>query len=126
MNQNLTQFANQNFLNLETSRKTGEVLKTPVWFVQTGESLYVRTLSNSGKVKRIQHQPEVRVMPCGQSGEPLGAWAAAQARELPDAETYARVGKLLLAKYGEIVTTFEQQAHEKGLKYTVVEIKILV
>lgn len=39
----LQQFENQQFLNLETFRKNGIGVKTPVWFVQDGETLYVRT-----------------------------------------------------------------------------------
>lgn len=36
------QFKNQNYINLETFRKSGEGVKTPVWFVQERDSLYVR------------------------------------------------------------------------------------
>jgi hypothetical protein len=44
----------QQYLNLETFRKSGVGFKTPVWFVQDGETLFVRTVANSGNAKRIR------------------------------------------------------------------------
>lgn len=54
MNEKLAQFAHQNYLNFETFRKSGGSVKTPVWFVQDGDKLFVRTANSSGKVKRIR------------------------------------------------------------------------
>jgi len=48
-------FTSQQYLNLETFRKNGAAVKTPVWFVQDGDAIFVRTLANSGKVKRIRN-----------------------------------------------------------------------
>jgi PPOX class probable F420-dependent enzyme len=53
----LQQFEKQQYLNLETFRKNGDGVKTPIWFVQAGEKLYVRTGGESGKVKRIHNHP---------------------------------------------------------------------
>ena len=39
------QLKQQQYLNLETFRKSGVGVKTPVWFVQDGDTLYVRTLA---------------------------------------------------------------------------------
>ena len=120
--ENITQFANQKYLNLETYRKNGQVMLTPVWFVQDGDVFYIRTVADSGKVKRVRNNGKVRVMPCGQSGEPLGMWVDAHAEESTDAATFARVRELLIAKYGAMVEMFEKQTYEKGLKYTVIKI----
>ena len=57
------------FLNLETFRKNGNGVKTPVWFVQEGEVLYVRTIADSGKVKRIRNNQQVNVAPCKANGD---------------------------------------------------------
>ena len=59
----LDQFQKQKYLNLETFRKSGESMRTPVWFVQDGESLYVHTVANSGKVKRIRNNGRVNIAP---------------------------------------------------------------
>lgn len=113
----LEQFENQNYLNLQTYRRNGEAMPTPVWFVQDGEKIYVRTIAGSGKVKRIHNNANVQIRPCGQRGEPLGVWQAAQAHEMLDEATYAHVKALLIAKYGEMVQTLETQAHERGQRY---------
>jgi uncharacterized protein len=123
MDQNLRQFGNQNYLNLETFRKNGQGLKTPVWFVQDGEKFYVRTVSNSGKVKRICNNSQVNVMPCGQVGEPLGTWVPAKAREITDPATAELVRKLLVSKYGDMVAMFEARTKASGLEYTVLLIE---
>ena len=53
----LAQFANQQFINVETFRKNGQGVQTPVWFVEDKGTLYVRTVENSFKVKRIRNTP---------------------------------------------------------------------
>jgi hypothetical protein len=124
MQPSLQQFAGQRYLNLETFRKNGQSMPTPVWFVQAGEVLYVRTVAGSGKVKRINNNAQVNVMPCGQNGEPLGTWVQARARELIDEATYAQVNGLVIAKYGEMAQMFESQAKARGQHYTVIEIRL--
>ena len=50
------------FLNLETFRKNGEGVRTPVWFAadpatdirSRGAKLYIYTIENTGKVKRVR------------------------------------------------------------------------
>lgn len=43
----LARFENQQFMNLETFRKNGEGVKTPVWFVLDNNIIYVRTGKDS-------------------------------------------------------------------------------
>ena len=116
----LEQFENQSYLSLQTYRKNGEPVPTPVWFVQDGEKFYIRTIAGSGKVKRIHNNSKVQIMPCGQQGEPLGTWIAAQAHEILDEATFEHIKSFLIAKYGEMVQTLEAQARERGQKYTVI------
>lgn len=116
-------FENQLYLNIETIRKNGQRIQTPVWFVRDGEALYVRTIKDSGKVKRLRLNQDVRVMPCGRAGEPLGEWLPAFAHENTDPAVFARVRELLLAKYGPMVATFEAQAAERGQVYTIIKIE---
>jgi PPOX class probable F420-dependent enzyme len=124
VNTTLKQFENQLYLNLETFRKNGENIKTPVWFVQEGEKIYIRTVSNSGKVKRIRNNGQVNIVPCGQTGEALGVWLAVRASEVSDGPISARAAKLINAKYGNLAKMFEAQTLEKGLKYTIIEINV--
>src|ERR1700752_4995680 len=95
----LTQFANQKYLNLETWRKTGKPVATPVWFAEENGTLYIYSLANAGKVKRIRNNPKVRIVPCDMRGNPKGEWVEAKARILD--ERGATLGhQLLTRKYG--------------------------
>lgn len=98
-NAKLDQFANQKYLNLESYRKTGAAVATPVWFAQDGNEIYVYSLAEAGKVKRIRNNPRVRVMPCDFRGGPKGEWVEATARIIDGAEA-AKAQRLLDKKYG--------------------------
>jgi PPOX class probable F420-dependent enzyme len=96
----LKQFEKQQYLNIETFRKNGQGVKTPVWFVQDGETLHVWTFAGAGKIKRIRRNGSVRVAPSTVSGEPLGDWVNAQAVAHASAEAIQYVEKLMKKKYG--------------------------
>jgi PPOX class probable F420-dependent enzyme len=120
----LDAFSGQLYMNLETLRRNGQRMPTPVWFVQVGETLYVRTVANSGKVKRVRNNPRVRIAPCGQEGRLLGAWVQGTAREVrDDPAVEADVDRLLEDKYGELKRQFTRQAAEAGRVYTILEVK---
>ena len=53
----LGQFEGQKYLNLESYRKTGAAVATPVWFADDGNELYIYSLADAGKVKRIRNNP---------------------------------------------------------------------
>jgi PPOX class probable F420-dependent enzyme len=72
------------YLSLETFRKNGQAVRTPVWFAglpEEGvpEKLYVYSTEDSGKAKRIRNSGRARVAPCTGRGKLLGEWANAQA-----------------------------------------------
>ena len=96
---NLTQFDKKRFMNLETYRKNGGTVRTPVGVGREGNLFYVRTDSGSPKVKRIRNNGRVRIVPSTNRGEPLGDWIEATALVL-DAAGSARVHELILKKYG--------------------------
>ena len=123
MENKLAQFANQQFINVETFRKNGQGVQTPVWFVEDNGTLYVRTGDNSFKVKRIRNNPRVRVMPCDMRGGPKGEWVEGQAR-FATADEDKRVGQLLTKKYGLQKTLLEVMSKLQGRKYTVFAINV--
>lgn len=96
----------QRYIVLETYRKTGVPVPTPVGFVQDGETLLVRTEATAGKAKRMRANPHVRIAPSTARGEPLGDWQHATATELPPAEAMA-ARKQFLARYGLIWWSLE-------------------
>jgi uncharacterized protein len=99
MNDKLAQFANQSYLNLESYRKNGKPVLTPMWFARGDGVLYVYTLADAGKVKRIKNNPRVRVVPCNVRGKPKGIWVDADATIVHGAEA-ERGDNLLNRKYG--------------------------
>jgi PPOX class probable F420-dependent enzyme len=115
-------FTKQQYLNLETFRKSGVGVRTPVWFVQEDETLFVRTIANSGKVKRIRNNGQVKIAPCKVDGTPLGDWLPATARELTDEQIARKVDRLLDRKYGLMKKVFALSSSIKGYQYTVLEI----
>jgi PPOX class probable F420-dependent enzyme len=120
----LDQFSKQKYLNLETFRKSGESMKTPVWFAQEGETIYIQTVANSGKVKRIRYNGRVNVTPCKMDGTPTGTWVPAYAVEIADAEITKKVNRLLDKKYGLMKKMFSLGSSRQGRQDTILEIKL--
>ncbi len=119
----LEPFANQQYLNLETFRKNGAGVRTPVWFVQDGDTLYVRTVAGSGKVKRIRKNASVNIAPCKVDGALLGDWIAARAVERLDPDAQRHVDRLLDQKYGLMKKMFALASALQRREYTVLELK---
>ena len=60
---------------LVTFRRSGAETATPVWFAVRSEKLYVGTEENSGKVKRIRANANVRYIACNSRGTvDFGDW----------------------------------------------------
>lgn len=92
------EIAGQKYISLTTIRKSGEAVRTPVWFGEEDGKLYVMSRSDSGKFKRIRNNPRVKVAPCTMRGQVTGPDFDATARILPSEEgKHAR--DLVKAKY---------------------------
>lgn len=76
----------EEFALLVTFRRSGEPVPTPVWFGLHDGRLYVETLADAGKVKRLRHDRRVRVAPCTARGKPKGPFADGIGRILGAAE----------------------------------------
>jgi uncharacterized protein len=94
----LAQFCGQNYLSIETFRKNGQGVKTPVWFVLHGGIFYVYTEADSGKVKRIRNNSRVRLAVCDMRGNVKGSWIDATAT-LVDGDEQRAADRLLDQKY---------------------------
>jgi uncharacterized protein len=96
--------AGQKYLNLETFKKNGPGVTTPVWFAadpavsldSSDAKLYVYTIGVSGKVKRIRNNPLVRIALCDMRGNLKGDWVSARAEIVTGPE--AQHGMQLLNK----------------------------
>ena len=118
----LKQFEKQQYLNIETFRKNGEGVKTPVWFAQDGEALRIWTFAGSGKIKRIRNNGIVRVAPSKVSGEPVGEWINAQAAADDSPEAIQYVEKLMRKKYGLSFSFFRGLGKIRKSKNAVIKI----
>jgi len=99
-------FRDHKYLSLETFKKSGEGVKTPVWFAADpatdldgdGARLYIYTIGNTGKVKRIRNNGHVKIAPCTMKGKLLGEWVNAST-EMVTGEVAAIGVGLLDKKY---------------------------
>jgi len=99
-------FAGKKYLNLESYRKNGGAVRTPVWFAadpstsldSTDAKLYIYTTGDSGKVKRIRNNGSVKIAPCNARGDLQGEWVEARA-EIVTGNEEAHGMSLLNKKY---------------------------
>ncbi len=114
-NDKLAQFGGQKYLNLESFRKNGQAVRTPLWFAEGDGVLYFYTVAHSYKVKRLRNNPHVRIAPCDVRGKLKGDWIEATARLLDDTEA-RRADELLNRKYGWQKRTLNLLAKLRGHK----------
>ncbi len=75
----ISRFEGEKVISLETYRRNGEPVRTPVWFLEENGVLYVHTDDSTGKVKRIRRNPAVRVAPSYFRGKPKAEYVDARA-----------------------------------------------
>ena len=96
----LKDIGNPTYIALETFRKNGMGVITPVWVTQESGKLYVWTVGTSGKVKRIRNTPRVRIAISDARGNPKSDWVEANATVLDDAADVAQQRQRIVDKYG--------------------------
>jgi len=119
-----SELSRQKYINLETFRKNGASVRTPVWFVMEGNVLYIRTQADSGKVKRVRRNGQVQIAPCKVDGDLLGDWNPALAREVSGHDLYQKVDHLLDQKYGLTKKIFGLFTTLRGREYSILEVKV--
>ena len=117
----MSQFAGQSYIALETFRRNGEAVKTPVWFIEREGKLYIWTIASSGKARRIRNNPTVRVSPSCVLGRPKGSWVETKARFV-EPEAAAPITDMIRKKYG---FQFWLLSHLHGRGRVVIEIESL-
>ncbi len=90
------------YITLETFKKNGNGVKTPVWVTPENSKLYVITDADSWKVKRIRRNGWVKVAESDARGTVSAdsQWFGGQARILDGSEAVARQNERIAAKYG--------------------------
>lgn len=88
------------YISFGTYRKNGEVVDTPVWAGDEGDTLYVFSSGDAGKVKRLRNGNRARVAPCTATGKALGDYVDATAKLVDHPEVVERAYRALRRKYG--------------------------
>lgn len=88
------------YVSLESYKRDGSGVATPVWAAPLDGKLVVFTLRDSYKVKRIRRNPRVRVAKCGVAGGLQGPWHEGTCVLVTDPPHEARAYAALDEKYG--------------------------
>lgn len=116
------QFKDHQYMTIETFRKNGDGVKTPVWFAQDGNTLRIWTDTGTGKVKRIRRDGKVRIVPSTAAGEPLGEWIEANAAILDSTEEVKYTKDLFYEKYGWMFNMFAFLGKIRGGNFITLQI----
>lgn len=92
--------ADESYISLETFKKDGTGVKTPVWTAPLDGKLVVYSRDTAYKVKRLRRDPRARVAACDMRGKVRGPWLDAKGRILDNGEDIRRAHDALRAKYG--------------------------
>ena len=93
-------FADEPYISLETFKKNGNGVKTPVWAAPLDGKLVVMSAGDAFKVKRLRRDPHARVAACDMRGRVRGEWREGSGRILDDAADVTRAHAALRKKYG--------------------------
>ena len=119
----LEQFRNFDYIRLETFKKNGQAVPTPVWFVVEDDMLFVRSYANSGKVKRMRNNSHVKIAPSDALGKPHGVTIEGTAVRA-DGDKEIKISQLLYRKYGLKKMSFDLWGAIKQLDWAVFAIKV--
>jgi hypothetical protein len=111
------------FVNLETYRRSGVAVRTPLWFVAQEGNLYMRTSVDSAKVKRLRHTPQVRVAPCDGRGRVLGTWQTGQA-QLMEPQALPWLQPLIVKKYGWLKRLMDWRSQLLRARFVVIAVQL--
>jgi uncharacterized protein len=95
----VAELGSSRYISITTFRRDGSPVATPVWVVADAGRLYVWTGSQTGKVKRVRHKPDVSLAPCTARGSVTGPSVAAHAQIVPAVER-PDIWAKFQAKYG--------------------------
>ncbi|MFT4560337.1 MAG: PPOX class probable F420-dependent enzyme [Gammaproteobacteria bacterium] len=100
MTQHSAEFGQTRYVSLETFRRSGVAVATPVWIAQSGNRFYVFSDGKAGKVKRLKHNSKIRLAVCDLRGKVSAPWVDGTARVINEALAIADANRALRSKYG--------------------------
>jgi uncharacterized protein len=84
---------------LQTRKRDGSWVDTPVNIAVRGDRAYFRTPGKASKNKRLRNFPEVQIQPCTWSGKPTGGTTMTAHARLLSGEESEAAGRLIDRKY---------------------------
>lgn len=118
----MAKFPNEKYIALETFRKNGNSVITPVWFVEDSDLIWVITRENTGKVKRIKNNNRVKIATSNFSGKPKSKFYEGYAKMVQENLAENAIS-LRNKKYGIMAKLVSIFSARKG-KYVVYSIKL--
>jgi len=109
----LNKIESKKYISLETYRKNNQSVRTPVWFVIKNDLIYVVTRDQTGKVRRLRNNQQVKIATCTIRGKVTGQWISGIAKILAEEETQDAV-KWRDEKYGFIAKIAKFLSKSKG------------
>lgn len=110
---NPDEIKSEKYISLETYRKNNQSVKTPVWFVVKDDLLYIVTRSQTGKVKRLRNNLNVKFALCTMKGKITGEWISGTVEILDENQTKDAV-KMRDKKYGFMAKIAKFLSKSKG------------
>lgn len=115
-------FPKEKYVVLETFRKNGNSVRTPVWFVEFDDLIWVITRELTGKVKRIRNNNKVNIALSNFSGKPKSKWFSGKSA-LVQGDLAEKAIELRNQKYGIMAKLIGIFSAKKG-KYIVYSINL--
>lgn len=92
---------------LETFKRDGTAVNTPVWFVQEGDIVYFSTAPDAGKAKRLRNNPQARIAGADAAERPATDWHVVAGRFVGGSEA-ERIYDALDRRYGGYFRRFDR------------------
>ena len=111
---------NKKYISLETYRKNGIPVRTPVWFVIHDNTIHVVTREDTGKIKRLRNNKSVKIALCTFNGKTTGESISGTAQFVTN-DIFEKVIKLRKQKYGfmERVARFVSRKRGKLVVFSI-------
>jgi uncharacterized protein len=103
---------------LVTFTRSGEAMPSPINHGVADGKIYVRTDASTGKVKRINNNPRVVVVPSSLRGKPKGQAVAGIARILPESE-HGHAYKVIAANWSLPMKLFERSLDKGSAAFSI-------
>src|SRR4051794_2629836 len=121
----LEMLAHHHDMALETRKRDGSWIATPVNPLVEGDHVSFRTWSTSGKARRLRNFPDVRFAPSSSRGRPNGSWLRGRATLLEGDEA-AHAAELINRRYpllqGLAVRLYHRLRRYRTLHYRITDI----